>query len=52
VSRRLFVHVQTWAPAVDLAFEPAGTDIDLGGVSVRTWAYNDRVPGNEIRIRR
>ncbi|WP_123025573.1 multicopper oxidase family protein [Mycolicibacterium stellerae] len=40
------------APAVDLKFEPAETDIDLGGVSVRTWAYNGRVPGNEIRIRK
>ncbi len=39
-------------PAVDLTFEPAETDIDLGGVSVRTWAYNGRVPGNEIRIRK
>ena len=40
------------APAVDLTFEPAETEIDLGGVSVRTWAYNGRVPGNEIRIRK
>ena len=39
-------------PAVDLTFEPAETDIDLGGVSVRTWAYNGQVPGNEIRIRK
>ncbi len=39
-------------PAVDLAFEPAETEIDLGGVSVRTWAYNGRLPGNEIRIRK
>lgn len=36
----------------DLTFEPAETDIDLGGVSVRTWAYNGRLPGNEIRIRK
>jgi multicopper oxidase len=40
------------APAVNLALEPAETDIDLGGVSVRTWAYNSRLPGNEIRIRK
>ncbi len=40
------------APAVDLKFEPTETGIDLGGVSVRTWAYNGRVPGNEIRIRK
>lgn len=39
-------------PAVDIAFEPAETDIDLGGVTVRTWAYNGRLPGNEIRIRK
>jgi FtsP/CotA-like multicopper oxidase with cupredoxin domain len=39
-------------PSVDLTFEPAETDIDLGGVSVRTWAYNNRLPGNEIRIRK
>lgn len=39
-------------PSVDLTFEPAETDIDLGGVSVRTWAYNGRLPGNEIRIRK
>ncbi len=36
----------------DLTFEPAQTDIDLGGVSVRTWAYNGGLPGTEIRIRR
>ena len=43
---------QASTPAVDLKFEPAEADIDLGGVSVRTWAYNGRVPGNEIRIRK
>jgi multicopper oxidase len=35
-----------------MAFAPAETDIDLGGVSVRTWAYNGKLPGNEIRIRK
>ena len=39
-------------PAVDLTFQPAETEIDLGGVTVRTWAYNGRVPGTEIRIRK
>ena len=39
-------------PVAKLAFNPAETEIDLGGVSVRTWAYNGRVPGNEIRIRK
>ena len=28
------------------------TRIDLGGVQVDTWAYNDRIPGREIRLRR
>jgi multicopper oxidase len=37
---------------VKVAFQPAGTDIDLGGVTVRTWAYNGQVPGREIRIRK
>ncbi len=40
------------APAVDLDFEPAETEIDLGGVTVRTWAYNGQLPGEEIRIRK
>ncbi len=39
-------------PAVDLKFAPAETLIDLGGVSVRTWAYDGQVPGREIRIRK
>jgi multicopper oxidase len=38
--------------AVKAAFEPAESDIDLGGVAVRTWAYNGQVPGREIRIRK
>ena len=40
------------APAVESAFAPAETEIDLGGRSVRTWAYDGRVPGTEIRIRK
>ncbi|MDX1884092.1 multicopper oxidase family protein [Mycolicibacterium sp. 120270] len=39
-------------PAVDVTFEPGETEIDLGGVSVRTWVYNGRLPGKEIRIRK
>ncbi len=27
-------------------------DIDLGGPVVRTWAYGDRLPGKELRVRR
>ncbi|VEG44436.1 putative multicopper oxidase [Mycolicibacterium flavescens] len=39
-------------PGFDITFTPAEVDVDLGGVTVRTWAYGDRVPGPEIRIRR
>lgn len=39
-------------PAVDLNFAPAEADIDLGGVTVRTWAYDGHVPGQEIRIKK
>jgi len=28
------------------------TDIDLGGVTVRTWAYGNHVPAEEIRIKK
>ncbi len=35
-----------------MAVEAAETEIDLGGVVVRTWAWGGRVPGSEIRIRR
>ena len=35
-----------------MKFEPAETDVDLGGITVRTWAFTDRLPGNEIRIRK
>jgi FtsP/CotA-like multicopper oxidase with cupredoxin domain len=40
------------APPVDVKFQPAETDVDLGGPDLRTWAYTDRLPGNEIRIRK
>lgn len=30
---------------------PAATDIDLGGRTVRTWAFDDTLPGPEIRVR-
>src|SRR5690349_17521407 len=39
-------------PPVDVKFAPTETDVDLGGPVVRTWAYTDRLPGNEIRIRK
>jgi multicopper oxidase len=36
--------------ASTIAMNPAETDIDLGGVTVRTWAYDGRVPAKEIRL--
>jgi multicopper oxidase len=39
-------------PALEVAFTPTETDVDLGGPVVRTWAYTDRLPGNEIRLRK
>lgn len=39
-------------PGFDIAFAPIETDVDLGGVTVRTWAYGDRLPGPEIRLRK
>lgn len=39
-------------PGVDRLVEAAPTDIDLGGVTVRTWAYGGQIPGREIRIRK
>ncbi len=35
-----------------MKFAPVETDVDLGGLAVRTWAFTDRLPGNEIRIRK
>jgi len=37
---------------VEANLNPAETEIDLGGVSVRTWAYTGQVPAREIRIRK
>ena len=37
---------------VDVALTPGETEIDLGGKTVRTWAYDGRVPAKEIRIRK
>ena len=36
----------------ETAVAPAPTEIDLGGVTVRTWAYGDAVPGPQIRLRK
>ncbi|GAT12357.1 multicopper oxidase family protein [Mycolicibacterium novocastrense] len=43
---------QATGPAFDITFTPAEADVDLGGVTVRTWAYRDQVPGPQIRIRK
>ncbi|MBC2644852.1 MULTISPECIES: multicopper oxidase family protein [unclassified Rhodococcus (in: high G+C Gram-positive bacteria)] len=37
---------------VTASLKAGPTRIDLGGVQVDTWAYNDRIPGREIRLRR
>ncbi|MCH9702001.1 MAG: multicopper oxidase domain-containing protein, partial [Actinomycetia bacterium] len=40
-------------PAVDATMTAAVTDIDLGaGIVVSTWAWNGRVPAEEIRLQR
>src|SRR3979411_2721344 len=33
-----------------VAMTPAESLIDLGGIKVRTWAYDGQVPGKEIRL--
>ena len=38
------------ASTVAVGMTPSETDVDLGGVTVRTWAYNGRVPAREIRL--
>jgi multicopper oxidase len=38
--------------ALDVALAPGPTQIDLGGVTVSTWAYDGRLPGKEIRLRK
>jgi len=38
------------ASTVAVGVTPSETDVDLGGVTVRTWAYNGRVPAREIRL--
>jgi FtsP/CotA-like multicopper oxidase with cupredoxin domain len=40
------------APPVDVKFQPAQTEVDIGGPILHSWAYTDRLPGNEIRIRK
>ncbi len=38
--------------AVEVALNAAETEVDLGGVSVRTWTYTGTVPAREIRLRK
>ncbi len=38
--------------ALDVALTAGPAQIDLGGVTVSTWAYDGRVPGKEIRLRK
>ena len=38
--------------AHEAALNAAETEIDLGGVSVRTWTYGGQLPGKEIRLRK
>lgn len=40
------------AKAVDIAVDATPTQIDLGGVSVHTWAWGGQVPGKEVRVRK
>lgn len=38
--------------AVDLDLTAQAGDIDLGGVTVRTWTWGNQLPGKEIRLRK
>ena len=40
------------ARAVEVALNAAESDVDLGGVTVRTWTYTGTVPAKEIRLRK
>ncbi len=40
------------APVRQVRLRAAPANVDLGGVQVSTWAYADRLPGSEIRLRR
>jgi len=37
---------------LDISLTAREADIDLGGVTVRTWVWGDQVPGKEIRLRK
>ena len=38
--------------AVDVALTAGETDLDVGGLQWRTWAYDGQVPAKEIRLRK
>lgn len=40
------------AGPVVVTMAPAETDVDLGGITVRTWTYTGTVPATEIRLRK
>jgi FtsP/CotA-like multicopper oxidase with cupredoxin domain len=44
--------VATGNSVVEVAMNAAETDVDLGGLGVRTWTYTGSVPATEIRLRR
>ena len=39
-------------PSTDVSLAAGETNIDLGGVKVRTWAYGNQVPAREIRLKK
>lgn len=51
-SRTVPVAAEDSANLLEMSFAPAPTQIDLGGVTVQTWAYGDAAPGPEIRLRK
>lgn len=38
-------------PVRDFRLTAGEAQVDLGGTSVRTWAYDDRIPGSPIRVK-
>jgi FtsP/CotA-like multicopper oxidase with cupredoxin domain len=40
------------ASPVVVSMNPGVTDVDLGGVTVRTWTYTGTVPAKEIRVKK
>ncbi|MFD2399925.1 multicopper oxidase domain-containing protein [Prauserella oleivorans] len=38
--------------STSVSLEAGVTDIDLGGIQVKTWTYGGELPGKEIRVRR